>query len=101
MIRHECPPELAGGARSQVEYARIPHYKEIILMSFHCQECGFSNNEIQSGGQKGKKFTVEGILAWTVAAMGQDQPVRRHTDPEGAEQIVKFVTKIQVEDTGL
>ena len=44
---------------------------------------------------------MEGILAWTVAAMGQDQPVRRHTDPEGAEQIVKFVTKIQVEDTGL
>ena len=29
---------------------KIPHYKEIILMSFHCEYCGFSNNEIQSGG---------------------------------------------------
>ena len=120
---------------------RIPHYKEIILMSFHCEECGFSNNEIQSGGviqekglrvkvvisserdlcrqvvksdfatvtipeldleippkgQKGEISTVEGILARTVAALEQDQPVRRHMDPEGAEQIDKFVAKIQVE----
>jgi len=118
---------------------RIPHYKEIILMSFHCEECGFSNNEIQSGGviqekglrvkvvisnerdlsrqvvksdfatvtvpeldleippkgQKGEISTVEGILARTVAALEQDQPVRRHMDPEGAEQIDKFVARIQ------
>ena len=118
---------------------RIPHYKEIILMSFHCEECGFSNNEIQSGGviqekglrvkvvisserdlcrqvvksdfatvtipeldleippkgQKGEISTVEGILARTVAALEQDQPVRRHMDPEGAEQIEKFVARIQ------
>jgi len=30
---------------------RIPHYKELILMSFSCPHCGFSNNEIQSGGR--------------------------------------------------
>ena len=99
---------------------RIPHYKEIILMSFHCEECGFSNNEIQSGGviqekglrvkvvisserdlsrqvvrsdtatvtvpkleippkgHKGEISTTEGILARTVAALEQGQPVRRH-----------------------
>lgn len=118
---------------------RIPHYKEIILMSFNCQHCGYSNNEIQSGGviqekglqvkvvisserdlsrqvvrsdyatvkipeleleippkgQKGEISTVEGILSRTVTALEQDQPVRRHMDPEGAEQIDAFVAKIQ------
>ncbi len=118
---------------------RIPHYKEIILMSFHCEECGFSNNEIQSGGviqekglwvkvvirserdlsrqvvrsdfatvtvpkleleippkgQKGEISTVEGILARTVATLEQDKPDRRHMDPDGAEQIDKFVARIQ------
>jgi len=40
---------------------KIPHYKEIILMSFNCDKCGFSNNEIQSGGaiqDKGLRLTV-------------------------------------------
>ena len=112
---------------------------EIILMSFRCEECGFSNNEIQSGGviqekglrvkvvisserdlsrqvvrsdfatvtvpkleleippkgQKGEISTVEGILARMVAALEQDQPDRRHMDPDGAEQIDKFVARIQ------
>ena len=118
---------------------RIPHYKEIILMSFNCEQCGFSNNEIQSGGmiqekglkiqvtianerdlcrqvvksdyatikvpeleleippkgQKGEISTVEGILERTVSALDQDQPVRRHLDPEGAEQIDTFITRIR------
>lgn len=30
---------------------RIPFFKEIIIMSFSCTHCGFSNNEIQSAGQ--------------------------------------------------
>ena len=40
---------------------KIPHYKEIILMSFHCEQCGFKNNEIHSGGviqEKGVRITV-------------------------------------------
>jgi len=40
---------------------KIPHYKEIILMSFHCGHCDFSNNEIQSGGaiqDRGLRLTV-------------------------------------------
>nr|CAG4637037.1 EOG090X06TU [Ceriodaphnia reticulata]SVE72958.1 EOG090X06TU [Ceriodaphnia reticulata] len=28
---------------------KIPFYKEIILMSFECDHCGFKNNEVQSG----------------------------------------------------
>ncbi|QIW99696.1 hypothetical protein AMS68_005214 [Peltaster fructicola] len=30
---------------------RIPFFKEIIIMSFSCSHCGFSNNEIQSAGE--------------------------------------------------
>lgn len=40
---------------------KIPHYKEVILMSFNCEHCGLSNNEIQSGGtvqEKGLKLTA-------------------------------------------
>ncbi|CAH0550065.1 unnamed protein product [Brassicogethes aeneus] len=40
---------------------KIPFYKEVILMSFSCDECGFQNNEIQSGsqiGEKGVRFTL-------------------------------------------
>ncbi|XP_046401788.1 zinc finger protein ZPR1 [Ischnura elegans] len=29
---------------------KIPFYKEVILMSFECEHCGFRNNEIQPGG---------------------------------------------------
>lgn len=30
---------------------KIPFYKEVVLMSFSCDHCGFANNEIQSGGE--------------------------------------------------
>ena len=30
---------------------RIPFFKEIILMSFECPHCGFTNNGIQSAGR--------------------------------------------------
>ncbi|KAI0313278.1 zf-ZPR1-domain-containing protein [Amylostereum chailletii] len=28
----------------------IPYFREVIIMSFRCEHCGFSNNEIQSAG---------------------------------------------------
>jgi len=40
---------------------KIPHYKEVIIMSFSCEFCGYQNNEIQSGGiiqEKGTRVTV-------------------------------------------
>lgn len=40
---------------------RIPFFREIVIMSFSCTECGFHNNEIQSAGQiqeKGAKFAL-------------------------------------------
>jgi len=118
---------------------KIPHYKEVILMSFSCDDCGFSNNEIQSGGviqekgirielsvktqrdlsrqvvksdfatvrvpsieleiprmsQKGEITTVEGILTRTLAGLEQDQPVRKHMDPDAYEQIEEYAAKIK------
>ncbi|XP_049884253.1 zinc finger protein ZPR1 [Pectinophora gossypiella] len=29
---------------------RIPYYKNVVLMSFSCEQCGYENNEIQPGG---------------------------------------------------
>lgn len=40
---------------------RIPFFREIVIMSFSCAECGFQNNEIQSAGQiqeKGAKYAL-------------------------------------------
>ncbi len=28
----------------------IPYFREVIVMSFRCDHCGFSNNEVQSAG---------------------------------------------------
>ncbi|XP_063992069.1 zinc finger protein ZPR1 [Diachasmimorpha longicaudata] len=41
---------------------KIPHYKDIILMSFECENCGFTNNELQNGGkinEKGVRIKLE------------------------------------------
>lgn len=35
----------------------IPYFREIILMSFHCDHCGFQNNEIQAANQVQPKGT--------------------------------------------
>ncbi|KXJ74313.1 zinc finger protein ZPR1 [Aedes albopictus] len=40
----------------------IPFYKEVVLMSFSCDNCGFQNNEIQPGGEmapKGIRISVK------------------------------------------
>ncbi|ODV92210.1 hypothetical protein CANCADRAFT_84009 [Tortispora caseinolytica NRRL Y-17796] len=39
----------------------IPYFREIIVMSFHCDHCGFQNSEVQSAGEiqvKGTKFVL-------------------------------------------
>lgn len=40
---------------------KIPYFREIVIMSFSCDHCGFQNNEIQSAGQiqpKGVKYAL-------------------------------------------
>lgn len=36
----------------------IPFFREVIVMSFRCEHCGFNNNEIQSAGQIRPEGTV-------------------------------------------
>lgn len=41
---------------------KIPFYKEVVLFSFSCEECGYQNNEIQSGGpiaEKGIRYILK------------------------------------------
>ncbi|KAG2341001.1 zf-ZPR1-domain-containing protein [Suillus weaverae] len=40
----------------------IPFFREVIVMSFHCEHCGHSNNEIKSAGKirpEGTMYTVK------------------------------------------
>ena len=46
-------------------------------------------------GTSGTVTTVEGILKRTIEGLSQDQPVRKHMDPEGAAQIDKYISKIE------
>ncbi|KAM3579316.1 nucleolar zinc-finger protein [Umbelopsis sp. WA50703] len=34
---------------------KIPHFKEVIVMAFECEHCGFRNNELQSAGAISEK----------------------------------------------
>ncbi|SCU99305.1 LADA_0H18888g1_1 [Lachancea dasiensis] len=39
----------------------IPHFKEVIIMSTVCHECGYKSNEVKTGGaipEKGRKITL-------------------------------------------
>ncbi|CAO1601425.1 nucleolar zinc-finger protein [Xanthoria calcicola] len=40
---------------------KIPYFREIIIMSFSCDHCGFENTDVQSAGQiqeRGAKYTL-------------------------------------------
>uniref|UniRef100_A0A182NCV7 Zinc finger protein ZPR1 n=1 Tax=Anopheles dirus TaxID=7168 RepID=A0A182NCV7_9DIPT len=47
---------------------QIPFYKEVVIMSFSCDHCGYENNEIQPGGEIAQK----GIEIRTVIATARD-----------------------------
>ncbi|KAI1210796.1 zinc finger protein zpr1 [Annulohypoxylon truncatum] len=63
---------------------KIPYFREVILMSFSCDKCGFSNSEIQSAGTiqpKGSSY----LLRLTEMADFERQVVKSDT------AIVKFI----------
>lgn len=51
--------------------------------------------EIPAFTQKGALSTIEGLLDRAVAGLEQDQPIRRATDPEGADRIEAFVERLK------
>lgn len=53
-IQSLCMNCYANGT-TRLLLTKIPFYKDVILMSFTCDECGFQNNEIQSGAPIAEK----------------------------------------------
>lgn len=51
--------------------------------------------EIPVKSQKGEVTTVEGVISRVVTGLTQDQEQRRKDHPEAAEQIDKFITKLE------
>ncbi|KAL6422699.1 hypothetical protein ACFW04_010738 [Cataglyphis niger] len=54
--------ECGKNGTTRLLLTKIPHYKDVVLMSFECEHCGYQNNEIQSGGkiaEKGVKITLQ------------------------------------------
>ncbi|OSD03048.1 zf-ZPR1-domain-containing protein [Trametes coccinea BRFM310] len=45
----------------------IPYFREIIVMSFRCEHCGFQNNEVQSAGT----IRPEGVV-YTIRVLGRE-----------------------------
>ena len=43
--------ECKASGETRFMYTKIPMFKEIIISSFYCDECGFRNNEVQFGGK--------------------------------------------------
>ena len=46
--------------RTRLLLCSVPFFKEIVLMSFSCEQCGYSNNDIQSAAnlaEQGIKLT--------------------------------------------
>ncbi|XP_059477370.1 zinc finger protein ZPR1 [Neocloeon triangulifer] len=43
--------ECGENGMTRLLLTKIPFYKEVVIMSFACDFCGFRNNELQSGGK--------------------------------------------------
>ena len=52
----------------------IPFFKEVVIMAFSCENCGFRSNEIKAGGAVPEKGTVH-----TLTVTGKD-PTDMHRD---------------------
>jgi ZPR1 zinc-finger domain len=49
-VSQSLNPPLDLKGRTRMLLTSIPYFKEVIIMSFRCEHCGASNNEIQSAG---------------------------------------------------
>lgn len=44
-----------------MKVVNIPYFKEVVLMSTVCDNCGYKSNEVKSGGEvseKGRRITL-------------------------------------------
>ncbi len=60
-IPMDCPAcGMEGGAMRSMQ-TNIPHFKDVVIMAYTCERCGFKTNEIKAGGgvpEKGCKWTL-------------------------------------------
>uniref|UniRef100_A0AAV1UJR3 Zinc finger ZPR1-type domain-containing protein n=1 Tax=Peronospora matthiolae TaxID=2874970 RepID=A0AAV1UJR3_9STRA len=53
----------------------IPHFKEVIIMSFNCEACGFKTNEVKAGGAippQGERMTLKVDVSKDPDALDRD-----------------------------
>ena len=59
-FRATCP-SCAKPCETHMKPVNIPHFKEVILMSTACENCGYKSNEVKTGGaipDKGRIITL-------------------------------------------
>lgn len=62
---YSFPATCPGCTRHCVTHMKmvdIPHFKQVVLMSTVCDDCGYRSNEVKTGGEvpeKGKKITLK------------------------------------------
>ncbi|CCH62518.1 hypothetical protein TBLA_0H02330 [Henningerozyma blattae CBS 6284] len=54
-------PSCTKECETHMKPVNIPHFKEVIIMSTKCENCGYKSNEVKTGGaipEKGRKITL-------------------------------------------
>lgn len=64
---------------TRILLTKIPFYKEVVLMSFSCDDCGYQNNELQSGGEIQEKGIRIKLVVNTVADLNRTVVKSEHT----------------------
>lgn len=70
-IPGECPNCQAEG-ELLTAMTDIPHFKEVIIMAFNCQSCGYRNNEVKGGGSVPTYGTEVTLKANSVSDLKRD-----------------------------
>ncbi len=66
-----CPCCRVEG-RTQMCQVEIPHFKDVIIMSFDCQNCGYRSNEVKGGGGVPTKGTRWELTIRDVADLARE-----------------------------
>jgi zinc finger protein len=60
-IPMDCPSCGKTGGHMKSCQTNIPHFKDIVILAYNCDECGYRTNEIKAGGgvpEKGCRWTL-------------------------------------------
>ena len=55
-------PGCTRPAATNMKMVNIPHFKQVVLMSTHCDHCGYRSNEVKTGGEvpeKGRRIELK------------------------------------------